>query len=673
MKNIFEQLVELLKKDARLVSQDGILLKNQTQELARKNDPALIKLLLSDKAIKQHLFFEVEDTLIFDKEKFIRFISNKQFLPDSYTAFKNKIGLTAGDEYLNQNKEVVLAWAYKDCVLEGGMTKEEQKRDEIFYNETLAPDDINRLLDTKVFTNFKRIDKKGEHKLDGFNRDEKGIIKENLLIKGNNLLALSSLKKEFAGKVKLIYIDPPYNTGNDGFKYNDSFNHSTWLTFMRNRLEVARQLLSEEGLIFVQIDDIEYAYLKILMDEIFTRECYVVTITVKSKTPSGVGQESIIFDITERIMVYSKNKEKTKTNNIKIFDEIVGENSRTVDNYNLVLEDHGQETFLKELTTGKGNPIKVYTLKNFTYTKTPKVKCTKQWAYENYHRIFRVSPANGGLMKKITPLLPSEPCCIEYIPKKGKNANKTTKIYFLNNNMLVMLSETSIINHTTKQIEKMVNVHNNWTEESLWQGIANEGGVKLKNGKKPEALIKRIFEIASSEGDIVLDFFGGSGTTGAVAHKMGRQYILIEQMDYIHNLPEARLIKVMEGEQGGISKDVNWQGGGDFIYCELAQWNEQAKKEIQDAKDLPALIKLFDTLYEKYFLNYNLRIKEFREEIIEDKEGNFRKLSLEQQKKMFLTMLNLNQMYVHEREMADKRYGISKEDQNLTRRFYGKE
>ena len=223
MKNIFEQLTDLLKKDERLVSQDGVLLKNQTQELARKNDPALIKLLLSDKAVKQHFFFEVEKTLIFDKEKFIRFISNKQFLPDSYTAFKNKIGLTAGDEYVSENKEVVLAWPYKDCILEGGMTKEDQKRDEIFYNETLAPDDINRLLDAKVFTNFKRIGiEKGtasakasavkEHKLDGFNRDEKGTIKDNLIIKGNNLLALASLKKEFAGKVKLIYIDSPYNT-----------------------------------------------------------------------------------------------------------------------------------------------------------------------------------------------------------------------------------------------------------------------------------------------------------------------------------------------------------------------------------------------------------------------------------------------------------------------------
>ena len=157
MQNLMDDLLKLLKKDERLISQDGTLLKNQTQELAHKNDPELIKLLLSDKAIKQHFFFEVAKALIFDKEKFVRFVSNKQFLADSYTAFKNKIGLTAGDEYLSEGKEVVLAWPYKDCVLEGGMTKEDQERDEVFYNETLAPDDINRLLDPKVFTNLESL------------------------------------------------------------------------------------------------------------------------------------------------------------------------------------------------------------------------------------------------------------------------------------------------------------------------------------------------------------------------------------------------------------------------------------------------------------------------------------------------------------------------------------
>ena len=225
--DVLTTTINLLKKDSRFISKDGLLLKNHIQELVYKNDQHLVKELLSNKITKQCFFFEIDKVLIFDKEKFINFISNKQFLPDSYTSFKNKIGLMNDKEYLSENKEIVLVWPYKDCILEGGMTKEDQRREEVFHNEILTPDDISNLLDAKVFTNFKRIDKNGKHELTEFKRDNSGTIKDNLIIKGNNLLAIASLKKEFANKIKLIYIDPPYNTGNDGFRYNDSFNHST--------------------------------------------------------------------------------------------------------------------------------------------------------------------------------------------------------------------------------------------------------------------------------------------------------------------------------------------------------------------------------------------------------------------------------------------------------------
>lgn len=137
---------------------------------------------------------------------------SKDFLPDSYTRYKNLIGLNIDGKTLDERKEVSLVWAYKDCVLAGGQDKEDAKRDEIFYNETLGSDQIDRLLDPKVFTEFKRIDKDGKHDLESFRKDEHGNIRDNLIIKGNNLLALHSLKKKFKGKVKLIYIDPPYNT-----------------------------------------------------------------------------------------------------------------------------------------------------------------------------------------------------------------------------------------------------------------------------------------------------------------------------------------------------------------------------------------------------------------------------------------------------------------------------
>lgn len=154
MPSIFDEVKEVLAKDSRLVV-DGELLKNQITELALKLDKDLLRLLLKNKNTKEHFFTDVEGIFVFDKEKFTRFINNKEFLPDSYTAFKNKIGLTIGDHYLSENKEVVLSWAYKDTILEGGQTKEDAKRNEIFWNETLAPDEIDRLLAPKVFTNWK--------------------------------------------------------------------------------------------------------------------------------------------------------------------------------------------------------------------------------------------------------------------------------------------------------------------------------------------------------------------------------------------------------------------------------------------------------------------------------------------------------------------------------------
>jgi len=310
MQNLLDNLKDLLKKDERLIS-EGELLKNKIIELAIKLDKDLIKLLMTDKQMKGVFFVEAGKATIFDKDKFIKFVSNKQFLPDSYTAFKNKIGLSENDEFISEKKEVVLSWPYKDCVLEGGQTKEDAKRDEIFWNQTLAPDEISRLFDSKVFTNAKRIDKKGEHKFDEFKIDENGDIKDNLIIKGNNLLALHSLKKRFAGKVKLIYIDPPYNTGNDEFKYNNAFNHSSWLTFMRNRLEVAKELLSDEGIIFIQCDDNEQAYLKVLCDEIFRRENFVNTIALRVSPPEGVKTshaDKTILKEKEYLHVYSRNK-----------------------------------------------------------------------------------------------------------------------------------------------------------------------------------------------------------------------------------------------------------------------------------------------------------------------------------------------------------------------------
>ncbi len=267
MHNSYDRLAQLLCEVPEYAV-EGRLNKNIVAELARKYDAGLINKLLSDKDMKNLFFSESEAGLIFKKDIFLQFISQKEFLPDSYTAFEQKIGLASGGTMLRNDGRVVLNWPYKDCILEGGQTKEDAKRDEVFFNEILAPDEINTILEDKVFTNWKRYDKDGEHELDELKSND------NLVVKGNNLVVLHSLKKRFAGKVKLIYIDPPFNTGGDSFGYNDHFNHSTWLTFMKNRLEVARDLLSDEGAIFIHLDFNESHYCKVLMDEIFGRDMF---------------------------------------------------------------------------------------------------------------------------------------------------------------------------------------------------------------------------------------------------------------------------------------------------------------------------------------------------------------------------------------------------------------
>ena len=289
MQNLQTDLIELLKNEDNLVV-DNQLNKNKIIEAALKVEPFLIRLLIMNETFKRHFFQEVENVLVFDKIKFQRFVNNKSFLPDSYTAFKNKIGLAVNDDttdnFIKAKNDVVLVWPHKDCVLEGGQTKEDQKRNEIFWNETLAPDSVDRLLDAKAFTNFKKYDKDGEHKVTEFKRDE------NLILKGNNLLILSSLLKTHRGKIKLIYIDPPYNTGQAFEHYDDGLENSIWLNLMRERLEILWSLLKGDGYIAVQIDDKQFARLYLLMSEVCD-ERNLKTITVKMSEASGLKMGSV--------------------------------------------------------------------------------------------------------------------------------------------------------------------------------------------------------------------------------------------------------------------------------------------------------------------------------------------------------------------------------------------
>ena len=308
MVEFYEKLQQALKQDERFLSADGKILKNAVCEAAMKLDSELLKILLSDENFRQIFFVDVDGVKVFDKVKFTWFINNRQFMPDSYTRFKNKIGLVdEGGNFISDSRNIELVFPYKDCVLEGGQTKDDQKRLEIFYNETLAPDEVDRLLEPKVLTCAKKFSAGGVEDVTSFSDTD------NLIIKGNNLLACASLLKRFSNKVKCIYIDVPYNTGNDSFGYNDRFNHSTWLTFMKNRLELAKKLLKKDGSIWISIDDDEQAYLKILGDEIFGRENFVCNV-IWEKKYSPQNDAKYLSDSHDFILVYTKDKKIWRPN-----------------------------------------------------------------------------------------------------------------------------------------------------------------------------------------------------------------------------------------------------------------------------------------------------------------------------------------------------------------------
>jgi len=654
MQNLMNDLTKLFAKDDRIFA-DGKLLKNKLTELALKLDQSLIELLLSDTRAKENFFIEQavkKDTvLMFDKDKFISFVNNKEFLPDSFTSFKNKIGLMTNGDYLKEKSDVVLAWAYKDCVLEGGQDKEDQKRDEIFYNETLAPDEIDRLFEPKVLTNFKKYDVKGEHKVTDFNSDD------NLIIKGNNLLALHCLKKKYRGKVKLIYIDPPYNMGGDDFGYNDRFKHSSWLTFMRNRLEVAKELLSSDGGIFVQIDHHEIGYLNVMMDEIFGIDNKVQIISIKTASPAGFKTVNPgPIDVTEYLLFYTKNKSQFAFK--KAFVP-VGYNK----NYNLYVEKS------KEVKDWKFIPIKQKVLQEakFKDEKEAKKKYGKLWssiskvmiedfAFDNANNV--VSIRDPHKPTKLVKELKEKSKGLEY-PISHKREDGSDLILYKGGALAFYSKKIKDIDGEKCVTELLTDF---WDHIS-WAGIAKEGKVKLKNGKKPEKLIKQLIELATEEGDLVLDYHLGSGTTASVAHKMKRQYIGIEQLNYGDNDSFMRLKNVVDGDSSGISKAVKWQGGRSFIYAELMAWNEKYMQDIKDADTSRKLLNLYDKMKQEAFFRYDIELSKFDEK-------EFAQLPLKEQKQVLCECLDKNHLYVNLSEIDDATYKVSADDKKLNKEFY---
>lgn len=621
----YHELLNVLKQDSekRFYADNGDLLRNKVAECAMNLDNELIKLLLSNEKIKNRFFTKIDDLLVFDKMAFVWAINNKAFLKDSYTRFKNNIGLVdSNEQFISSKNDVVLSFPYKDCVLEGGQTKEDQKREEIYYNELLAPDDIDRLLAPKVFTNAKRYTKNGEENITEFDDED------NLLIKGNNLLALSAILKRYEGKVKCIYIDPPYNTGNDSFKYNDNFNHSTWLTFMKNRLQIAKKLLRADGVIFVQCDDNEQAYLKVLMDEIYKPENFISNIVWKGR--GGRQDSKFIAQVHETIIVFAKSKNDLTLNRNKVLDK-------------------SHYPFSDE---------------NGIY----KLQLIRKWG-SNSRREDRPNLYYGINFENETiyPVLPNgEDGCWRWSEHRLQEAIKNKLVVKQVKDGKIELYEKIYQQGKHKEV-----VYNSWFDESF-SGEGAKHLMQLFNDKvfdypKPENLLKKLIEMGSDENDIVVDFHIGTGTTATTAHKLNRQWIAIEQMEYINSITVERIKKVLSGEQGGISQDsnVNWQGGGSFVYCELKELNQKFVDKIKVADD-KRLNELYKTIINSEFISYKAEINKLK-----DSEQEFEQLSIDDKKKFLIEVLDKNMLYVNYCDIDDNDFEITEQEKAFTKSFYG--
>lgn len=658
MKNILEKLIQTLQSDDKFVS-EGNLLKNKIVESALSVDPALVKLLLSDNSIKKVFFENIDGILVFDKIKFQKFVSNKEFLPDSYTAYSNKIGLTTDSEFITAKREVVLSWPYKDCVLEGGQEDENASRNEIFWNSTIAPEQIDRLLSPKVLTNFKKYGTDGSHVPSEIGLDD------NLIVRGNNLLSLYTLVEKYQSKIKLIYIDPPYNTEKDSFRYNDSFNHSSWLTFMRNRLEVAKKLLREDGVLIVQADDNEQAYLKVLLDEVMGADQFETSFYIQVRYGNKTLAEDNDFQkVMEVAHVYSKNTNIFKPNKLK--------------------ENYSVEKFkyeIKELQPGEKIIVNGKTVEIFK---------------ENQYEIKEVEPHIDGLKETWATgsLIRQGGTAAEFLSKyliqrKSEDGLKVLyKVYGMGEDGLGYryiagpkkedAFRGKFYSGIPKKIKEDVNkglyqkespipnfLYNFLQYEGDFGNCRAEGGVDIGGGKKPELLISFFIEYFTNTNDIVLDYHLGSGTTAAVALKMGRRFIGMEQLNYGEDDSVVRLTNVINGDQTGISKEYQWTGGGSFVYCELLKLNQLFVDKIFQAKNSAQLLSLWEEMKTQAFISYQIKPEQ-----IEANVKDYQNLSFDNQKKFLLEILDKNMLYVPLSEIDDKTYKVSDGDKKLNKEFF---
>ncbi len=481
-------------------------------------------------------------------------------------------------------------------------------------------------------------------------------------------MALYSLKEKYADRVKLIYIDPPYyfaaNKSEDTFSYNSNFKLSTWLTFMKNRLEIARELLSNDGAIFVQISDDGVGELHCLLKSIFNvngENNFINKITVKTKSPSGFASVNPgVFETAEYILAFAKHKtawtynrqyiESNYDTNYKSLILNIDDNHtkwEIVDLYEYVAKMNGFES-KAEAKNKLGEEVLN--------------KVVGDFALKNANRVFRLTAIGNDAGAEVVEKRELSKTMPDTIFKVDRNNHYA--VYITKGQELAFYSK-KVRNIDGKDVPTML-LTNIWHDIS-YEGIAKEGNVTLKGGKKPERLIRRIIEMSTREHDIVLDFFSGSGTTASVATKLNRRFITADQLEAQIQMSLKRLSSVVKGDKTGISKAVNWQGGGSFVYCELSKANQNFVEQIEAATTKEELATIWQQMQRTGFLSYKVKAKD-----IDNNAEAFEALSLDDQKRFLIECLDKNLLYVPLSDIDNADYNVSEEDKRLTREFYKK-
>ena len=429
---------------------------------------------------------------------------------------------------------------------------------------------------------------------------------ENMIIHGDNLLALKALEPQFAGQVKCVYIDPPFNTGQAFEHYDDNLEHSIWLNLMNQRLRCLYSLLEANGMLWIHLDDVEVHYCKVLLDEIFARQNFVAHITYERSAVAGLGQGGYLVNTTEHILLYKKGALPGKTN--LSFEEL---GFNIIKRYNRYVSNFGERTLVREFTAkSNGEVVRVYEHSGVEIesislrdVKNREAEIRQEFVIhlDSLFRGNRVQKENEFQNDIIASLDKGKFYSVDYIPSRGKNKDELTTLFYYNCELLSWLKDTTTLE--SGMLTKSQKMTTLWKHGEIPKAdIANEGGVYFPRSKKPEQLLRRIIEMSTEPGDIVLDSFLGSGTTAAVAHKMGRRYIGIEMGDHAYTHCKTRLDAVISGTDSlGITKSIDWRGGGGYRFFELAPslinrdpFDEFVINEEYDADMLAAAVALHE-------------------------------------------------------------------------------